>query len=149
MLLQASSQSPTLLVAMNCMYSSLVSPFKLKLHRHSLPFLNHFQRRPPLASSHLAAAKKQLKKVHCEFEPKVNGALSPDSDSRFLDRVTLFSLFCYPSKVLFSLLSGIASHFKGFCYLEQFFFVGFVFSLETKNYPMKSLKLYFNYGVWV
>ncbi|XWS27515.1 hypothetical protein CRYUN_Cryun26dG0121600 [Craigia yunnanensis] len=71
-----------------CMDSSLVLPLKLKLPHHSFPFQNHFKRRPPLTSSHLhlAAAKKPLRKVHCEFEPKLNGALSPDSDSRFLDR---------------------------------------------------------------
>ncbi|XP_022717517.1 DNA repair protein recA homolog 1, chloroplastic-like isoform X5 [Durio zibethinus] len=75
---------------MNCVdSSSLVFPLKLRLHHHhSLPLLNHFQRRQPLSSyrSHLAATKKPLRKVHCEFEPRVNGTLSPDSDSRFLDR---------------------------------------------------------------
>ncbi|KAK8622532.1 hypothetical protein V6N13_117442 [Hibiscus sabdariffa] len=70
--------------------SSLVLSLKLKLHHHSLPLQSHFQRRPPLTSSHFnvaaTAAKKPLRKVLCEFEPKVNGALPPDSDSRFLDR---------------------------------------------------------------
>ncbi|KAG4160926.1 hypothetical protein ERO13_D01G024500v2 [Gossypium hirsutum] len=70
------------------MDSSLVFSLELKLHHHSLPFPTHFQRRPFLTSSnfHLAAAKKPPRKVHCEFEPKVNGALSQDPDSRFLDR---------------------------------------------------------------
>ncbi|WRX28227.1 DNA recombination and repair protein RecA - like 2 [Theobroma cacao] len=75
---------------MNCirMDSSLFFPFKLKLHHRYLPLQNHFRQRPPLTSSHLplAAVKKRLRKVHCEFEPRVNGALSPNSDSRFLDR---------------------------------------------------------------
>ncbi|XVE52846.1 hypothetical protein DITRI_Ditri02bG0157000 [Diplodiscus trichospermus] len=73
---------------MSCMDSSLFFSLRLKLQHHSLLLQNHFQRRPPLTFSHLhlAAAKKPLRKVHCEFEPKVNGALSPDSDSRFLDR---------------------------------------------------------------
>ncbi|KAE8703383.1 Protein RecA [Hibiscus syriacus] len=69
--------------------SSLVLSLQLKLHHHSLPLQSHFQRRPPLTSSHFnlaAAAKKPLRKVLCEFEPRVNGALPPDSDSRFLDR---------------------------------------------------------------
>lgn len=36
----------------------------------------------------MAATKKRAKTIYCEFDGKVNGALSSDSDSRFLDRVT-------------------------------------------------------------
>ncbi|EOY13829.1 RecA DNA recombination family protein isoform 2, partial [Theobroma cacao] len=88
--LKTASSIFQLLLAMNCirMDSSLFFPFKLKLHHRYLPLQNHFRQRPPLTSSHLplAAVKKRLRKVHCEFEPRVNGALSPNSDSRFLDR---------------------------------------------------------------
>ncbi|KAJ0045521.1 hypothetical protein Pint_04975 [Pistacia integerrima] len=74
---------------------SLHSPLNVKLHRHcslslfsitSCPLQCQSSRSRFFTSSKLAAAKKRVKTIHCEFDGKVNGALSSDLDSRFLDR---------------------------------------------------------------
>ncbi|KAH7543900.1 hypothetical protein JRO89_XS15G0056000 [Xanthoceras sorbifolium] len=80
----------------------LVSPLKAKLELHCFSFYS--KTNPSLfavsscplhcqssssrfsTSSKVAAVKKRLKTIHCEFDAKVNGAFSSDSDPRFLDR---------------------------------------------------------------
>ncbi|KAH1129958.1 hypothetical protein J1N35_001336 [Gossypium stocksii] len=97
------------------MDSSLVFSLKLKLHHHSLPLQTLFSRRLPLTSSnfHLAAVKKPHKKVYCEFEPKLNGALSPNPESCFLDRqpskMDSTSSCCYSAAGLPSSRAGIGA----------------------------------------
>ncbi|KAI9185281.1 hypothetical protein LWI28_005824 [Acer negundo] len=81
---------------------SLVSPLKLKLDHHCFSF--HSKTNPSLfslsscplqcpsspsrfsTSSKVAAVRKPIKKIHCEFDDKLNGAFFSDSDARFLDR---------------------------------------------------------------
>ncbi|TXG66587.1 hypothetical protein EZV62_007862 [Acer yangbiense] len=81
---------------------SLVSPLKLKLDHHCFSF--HSKTNPSLfslsscplqcpsspsrfsTSSKVAAVRKPIKKIHCEFDDKLNGAFFSDSDPRFIDR---------------------------------------------------------------
>lgn len=64
------------------------------------------------------AAKKLNHNINSEFDDRINGALSPDSDSRFLDRVIvlfliLFWFYSEPKHIWVSIHgTGLWNHFE-------------------------------------
>ncbi|XP_048628046.1 DNA repair protein recA homolog 1, chloroplastic [Brassica napus] len=67
-------------------FFSPLNPLKACSYSHPLRVSSYYSRRRFYSPVTVNAAKKTSQNISSEFDDRINGSLSPDSDSRFLDR---------------------------------------------------------------